>query len=171
MTVTPSPWLEKHLGLVPAGGRVLDLACGSGRHSALCLDRGYTVLGVDIDLSRSAHLSERPGFEALAADLENAPWPLAGQQFHGVVVTNYLWRPILDRIVDAVAPNGALIYETFAVGNEAYGRPDNPDFLLKPGELIDVVRDRLEIRAYEHDYEERPRPAVCQRISAVNVSH
>lgn len=169
MTLAASPWLEKHLGLVPAGGHVLDLACGSGRHAALCLDRGFTVLGVDIDLSRCATLSERPGFEVLAADLENAPWPLGERQFDGVIVSNYLWRPILGRIVDAVAPNGVLLYETFAVGNEAYGRPDNPDFLLQPGELIDAVGDRLEIRAYEHGYEAEPRAAVRQRICAVNV--
>ena len=168
MTLAPSPWLERHIGLVPAGGAILDLACGGGRHSGLCLDRGHAVVGVDIDLSGSAHLFERSGFEALAADLETAAWPLGDRQFDGVIVTNYLWRPILGRIVDAVAPNGVLIYETFAVGNAAYGRPGNPDFLLNPGELIDAVRDRLEIRAYEHGYEDQPRPAMRQRICAVN---
>jgi hypothetical protein len=106
----------------------------------------------------------------IACDLEAEPWPLSGRQFGGVVVTNYLHRPLLPRLVDAVADGGALIYQTFAQGNEAYGRPRNPDFLLQPGELLDAVRGKLDVLAYEHGILQTPRPMVVQRIAAVRKS-
>lgn len=127
-----------------------DLACGGGRHGRYFFDRGHAVLLVDRDLSRVADLSGAPGVELLQADLESGPWPLAGRTFSGVVVTNYLWRPRLADVVALVAPGGALIYETFAQGQERLGRPKNPDYLLAPGELLDAVRGKLTVAAYTH---------------------
>ena len=106
----------------------------------------------------------------IRADLEAGAWPLAGRQFDAVVVTNYLWRPLLPAIVAALAPGGVLLYETFAVGNERLGKPSNPDFLLKPGELLEVVRGRLQVVAYENVEVTSPRPAVVQRIAATHVN-
>jgi hypothetical protein len=104
------------------------------------------------------------------ADLEDgSPWPLPGRRFGAVVVVNYLWRPLFPQILESVATDGILLYETFAVGNEVYGRPDNPDFLLRPGELIELVQGRLQIVAYEHGYLGQPRPAIKQRICAVRA--
>lgn len=163
-----SGWIGRWAGLVPAGGAVLDLAAGSGRHGRLFAARGHPVTLLDRDVSGLADLSGQPGIDILEADIEAGPWPLADRTFAGVVVTNYLWRPLLDRIVAAVAPGGALLYETFAVGNERFGRPRNPDFLLRPGELLDAVRGRLEVRAYEHGETADP-PAMRQKIAAVRL--
>ena len=146
---------------------MLDLACGRGRHTRLFLERGHPVTAVDIDVGGLADLHEQPRLEVIEADLESAPWPLPGRRFGAVVVTNYLWRPLFATILDAVDDGGVLFYETFALGNETYGRPSNPDFLLKPGELIEAVRGRLQIVAYEHGRVDRPRPAVKQRLCAV----
>jgi SAM-dependent methyltransferase len=162
----PSPWIRRFAGRVPAGP-VLDLAAGGGRHSRLFLSLGHPVTAVDRDLAGLAALAGEPGFEAIAADLEDgSPWPLGLRRFAGVIVTNYLYRPILPAIVAAVAPGGILLYETFARGNERFGKPSNPAFLLEPGELIDAVADSLEILAYEHGEVTEPRPAVMQRIAA-----
>jgi SAM-dependent methyltransferase len=163
--------VARFAGLVPAGGRVLDLACGGGRHTRLFLERGHPVTAIDIDLAGIADLAGRPDLESIEADLEGgAPWPLADRRFDGIVVTNYLHRPLLTSIVAAVAPGGALIYETFAEGNERFGRPSNPDFLLRPGELIDAVQGRLEIVAYENLEVAEPKPAMVQRIVAIDCS-
>jgi SAM-dependent methyltransferase len=162
----PSAWVRRFAGRVPAGP-VLDLAAGGGRHSRLFLALGHPVTAVDRDLAGLAALAGEPGFEAIAADLEaGGAWPLGPRRFAGVVVTNYLHRPILPAIVAAVAPGGVLLYETFARGNERFGKPSNPAFLLEPGELIDAVADSLEILAYEHGEVTEPRPAVMQRIAA-----
>lgn len=162
----PSPWVLRFAELIPAGAPVLDLACGAGRHARLLLDRGHPVTAVDIDLSRLDDIAGRPGLTMIEADLEAGPWPLDVQEFAGVVVTNYLWRPILPRIVAAVAPGGLLIYETFAEGNERFGRPNKPEFLLAPGELLEAVQGRLTVIAYENLAEQAPRPAMRQRIAA-----
>ncbi|MDH3912643.1 MAG: class I SAM-dependent methyltransferase, partial [Rhodospirillales bacterium] len=126
----PSPWVRRFAGRVPAGGRVLDLACGGGRHTRLFLELGHPVLAMDRDIAWIADLAGRPDLESLEVDLEDGrPFPLAGQRFAGVVVTNYLYRPHLPALIESVAPDGVLIYETFARGNERFGRPSNPDHL------------------------------------------
>ncbi len=164
----PSPWVVRFAGLVPAGGAVLDLACGAGRHGRFFLGRGHPVTFLDRDVGALADLAGRPGVEILGADLEaGGPWPPGDRRFAGVVVTNYLHRPILPAIVAAVAPGGVLIYETFARGHERFGRPANPDFLLMPGELLEAVAGRLEVVAYENLEVGEPRAALVQRIAAV----
>ncbi len=165
----PSPWVARFLALVPAGGRILDLAAGGGRHTRLARARGFAATAVDVDVAALADLRADRAVEILACDLEGAGWPLGDRRFAGVVVTNYLHRPALPRIVAAVAEGGALIYETFAEGNAAFGKPSNPNFLLKPGELLDAVRGELTVVAYEHGKVEAPRPAVIQRIAAVRA--
>jgi SAM-dependent methyltransferase len=164
--LAPSAWIERFAALVPAGTPVLDVAAGSGRHSRFFARRGHPVVAVDRDTSA---LQAMTGVESLTADLEGGnSWPLGAKRFGGVIVTNYLHRPILGAIVAAVAPGGALLYETFAIGNERFGKPSNPDFLLRPGELIDAVRGRLRVIAYEDLEIPAPRPAMVQRIAAIN---
>lgn len=153
---------------VPAGGPVLDLACGKGRNARLFAARGHPVEAVDRDPAVLSWLSGLTNVTARCADLEQGPWPYEGRCFAGVVVTRYLWRPLFPYLIAAVAPGGVLIYETFAAGNERHGRPCNPDFLLRPGELLEVVRGRLRVMAYEDLFESDPRPAMIQRICAVN---
>lgn len=144
---------------------MLDLAAGGGRHARFFAARGHPVVAVDRDISALAGLA---GIEALAADLEDgSPWPLAGRTFAGIVVTNYLHRPLFAALRKSVAPGGALIYETFARGNERYGKPSNPDFLLADNELLSLALPGLAVVAYEHLYVESPRPAIVQRVAAV----
>ena len=169
-TKAPSPWVERFMSLIPNGGIVLDLACGSGRHTRLLKARGYQVLAVDIDVTRVEDLSGAENIEIMKADLEAGDWPFAERRFDGIVVTNYLHRPHLPRLVESLAPGGVLIYETFAKGNEKLGRPSNPEFLLNPAELLEAFAPRLTIMAYEHAVEDEPTPAVRQRICAVNAS-
>jgi len=166
-TDRPSAWVARFLPLVPAGGRVLDVAAGGGRHTRLARAAGRAATAADIDVSGLADLRADPDVEIVAADLEGRPWPFADRRFAGVIVTNYLHRPLLPLLVAAVAEGGALIYETFAAGNEAFGKPSNPNFLLQPGELLEAVRGMLTVVAYEHGKSEAPRPAVVQRIAAV----
>ena len=163
MNQAPSEWVRRWSRLVPAGGTVLDVACGYGRHMRWFYERNHAVAGVDraqdaIDFV--AHLGQ-----AVCADIEAGPWPFAGRGFAGVVVANYLWRPLLPLIVQAVAPGGVLIYETFAVGNETVGKPSRPDFLLRPGELLQAC-DGLRVVAYEEGFLSEPARFV-QRIAAV----
>ncbi|MGF1611260.1 MAG: class I SAM-dependent methyltransferase [Kiloniellales bacterium] len=162
-----SPWVRRFLELAPQDGPVVDLACGSGRHARLFLARGQAVVALDRDLSRLGELADQPGLEAIEADLEDgSPFPLAGRRFAAMVVVNYLHRPLLPLLIKAVAPGGLLLYETFAQGNERFGRPRNPDFLLTHGELLQAVQGRLRVLAYEDLIVERPRPAAVQRICA-----
>jgi SAM-dependent methyltransferase len=156
--------------LIPQGGIVLDLACGAGRHTRYLSALGYRVLAVDIDVAGVNDLTTSDNVEILEADLEADSWPFAERRFDGIVVTNYLHRPHLPRLVESLAPGGVLIYETFAKGNEKLGRPRNPDFLLDPAELLDAFAPRLTIMAYEHAIEEEPARAVRQRICAINGS-
>jgi SAM-dependent methyltransferase len=162
---TISSWVRRFGTALPAGP-VLDLACGGGRHLRHFRALGHNVTGVDRDLSGLSDLAGEAGVTLIQADLEaGGPWPLADQQFAGVVVTNYLWRPLLPAIVGAVGPGGWLIYETFGQGQERLGKPRNPDFLLAPGELLEAARGHLTIAAYEHGIRPEPR-AVVQRIAA-----
>jgi len=163
----PSAWVARFAPLVPAGAPVLDLACGSGRHVRLFLDRGHPVLAVDHDLSGLGTLADDPRLETLACDLEDGSVPAFFQRrFGGIVVTNYLHRPLFGPLADALAPGGVLIYETFAQGNERFGKPSNPHFLLYAGELLEAFQERLEIVAYENVIVEVPRAAAVQRLCA-----
>lgn len=162
LSATPSAWVSRFAPLVRAGGPVLDLACGGGRHSRLFLDRGHPVTALDKDVAQAALAV---GAELVAADLEDgSAWPLPGRQFAGLVVTNYLWRPLFPALLAALAPDGVLVYETFAKGNEEFGRPRNPDHLLDRGELPRVCAG-LNMVAYEDGIVEGR--AVVQRICAI----
>lgn len=141
----PSDWVVRWTPLLPPAAQVLDIACGHGRHARWLASAGHAVTAVDHDPRLLAPLA---GLAAtLQADLEADPWPLPGRQFDAVIVTNYLWRPLFPALKAAVAPGGLLIYETFALAHAALGRPRRPEFLLRPGELIEVLRDRGEGRA------------------------
>jgi len=161
----PSAWVKRFAPLIRAGGRVLDLAAGSGRHSRLLLESGFAGCALDRDVSALLPLAG-PACEVRQIDLEaGAAWPL-DTGYDGIVVTNYLHRPLLPVISGALAPGGVLIYETFAGGNERFGRPHNPDFLLRPGELLDAFTTPTVV-AFEQGEVSAPRPAVIQRIAAV----
>jgi SAM-dependent methyltransferase len=162
-----SPWVRRWSRLVAPGADVLDLACGGGRHSRWFAARGHRVVAVDRDPAMTAWVSMETLVTPQIVDLEAGAWPLAGRTFGAVVVTNYLHRPLFPHIVAAVAPGGWLIYETFAVGNERYGRPSNPDFLLRPEELLEAVAGQLHVVAYEHRLVDRPARALVQRIAAI----
>jgi SAM-dependent methyltransferase len=149
-------------------GQVLDLACGSGRHSHLLAGAGYSVLAVDRNAEAIAGLVGVEGVTTAEYDLEGDDWPLAGLQFSGIVVSNYLWRPRFDDLLDLLAPGGVLIYQTFMLGNEAYGKPSNPAFLLQPGELSQRVKAAgLRELAFEEAYMASPKPAMVQSVCAV----
>jgi SAM-dependent methyltransferase len=161
----PSPWVERFAGLIASGGNVLDLACGGGRHGRLFLNRHHPVIFLDRDLSGVTDLQTHAAAELIEADLENGPWPLGNRMFASIVVINYLWRPLFPQIAAALAPNGVLIYETFMVGNERFGKPSKPDFLLRADELLDWCRESgLTVHAFEQGEEAN---AVRQRICAV----
>ena len=160
----PSPWIVQWAGLIPAGATLLDVAAGRGRHALFFAERGNKVTAVDRDTST---LPVHPNIEAATADLEDgSPWPLPGRRFGAVVVTNYLHRPLFAALLDALEPGGVLLYETFMAGNERFGRPSNPEFLLKDGELLEVVRGRLSVTAYEARMISEPKMAMVQRIAA-----
>jgi SAM-dependent methyltransferase len=151
--------------LIRPGGRVLDVACGQGRHLRYLGSLGLTVIGVD----RDGKAASAEGVDVRVADIEAGPWPFSPAEFDGVVVTNYLYRPIFPHLVAALRTGGVLIYETFALGNERYGRPSNPDFLLKPGELLESV-EPLRVIAFEQGLISSPKQALIQRICAVRSS-
>lgn len=176
----PSPWVRRWASLIPAQGAVLDVACGTGRHLRLFQTLGHPVTGVDrnsdalaaaraLMSAGTSSLESQPrgttGAELLQADIEAGPWPFAGRTFAGVVVTHYLWRPLLPTLLQSLAPGGVLIYETFALGNEKFGKPSNPDFLLRPGELLAACAG-LHVVAYEDVTLDEP-PRCMQRICAV----
>ncbi len=159
----PSPWVQRWSTLVPEGASVLDLACGSGRHLRWFAQRGCRVTGVDRDAQAVEPL--RGLGEIVVADIESGAWPLPGRRFDAVVVTNYLWRALLPTIVASVAEGGVLLYETFAAGNESVGKPSRPDFLLRPGELLQAAAG-LRIVGYEDGFLAVPERFV-QRLCAV----
>lgn len=159
----PSAWITRWSHLIPAGGSVLDLACGSGRHVRWLASQGFGVTGVDRDAEALEPLKGIA--ETLVADIEGGPWPLADRHFDAVVVTHYLWRPLMPQVIASVAPGGVLLYETFAQGNATVGKPSRPDFLLRPGELLEHVAG-LRVVAYEDGFLAEP-PRFIQRIAAV----
>lgn len=159
----PSHWVCRWAPLIRPGGRVLDLACGSGRHVRWLAAQGFVVTAVDRDAAAVQAL--RAIAQVRVADLEGAPWPLPGERFEAVVVTNYLWRPLWPELLAALGVGGVLIYETFADGNQSVGKPSRADFLLRHGELLQVARG-LRIVAYEDGYLEPP-PRYLQHIAAV----
>ena len=143
---------------------MLDVACGSGRHMRWFAERGCRVTGVDRDAAALAPLAAIG--ETVVADIENGPWPLAGRRFDAVVVTNYLWRPLMSTLIAGIDEGGVLLYETFAHGNATVGKPSNPNFLLQPGELLQAVQGPLRVIAYEDGFLAAPERFV-QRIAAV----
>lgn len=171
-----SPWVTRWNHLIArdvAGGRVLDVACGAGRHLLYFLLQNRPVTGIDINKSAIERIAnqlqdeERKNCALIEADIENGPWPLRGEQFAGVIVTNYLWRPLLPDLLQSVAKGGVLIYETFCAGNETVGKPSRSDFLLQPGELLRVCQAAdLRVIAYEDGFLTGPDRFV-QRIVAV----
>lgn len=163
----PSAWVTRFALRIAKNGRVLDLACGTGRHARYLAALGLQVEAVDIDISTLRGQSLPPNILLLEADLEHAPWPYGDQQFDAIVVTNYLHRPLFAPMIASLKPGGLLIYETFAIGNEKFGKPSNPDFLLQPGELLHAVRGAMRVIAYEDDYVEIPKPAMIQRVCAM----
>ena len=162
--------MQRWSHLVTPGGVVLDVACGHGRHARWFHGRGHPVVAVDrspaaVEAVRSA----APGCQAVLADIENGPWPFARRQFEAVIVTNYLWRALLPRLLESLAPGGTLIYETFTQGNETVGKPSRPDFLLRSGELLQVCQG-LRVVAFEDGFEDAVQgraPRFVQRIAAV----
>jgi SAM-dependent methyltransferase len=163
----PSPWIVQWAGLVAAGATILDVAAGSGRHTRFFADRGNKVTAIDRDVSA---LAAQPNVEIAQADLEDgSPWPLPGRTFGAVVVTNYLHRRLFPALLDALMPGGVLLYETFMEGNERFGRPSRPEFLLKDGELLELVRGRFSVVAYEARMISEPKMAMVQRIAARKI--
>ncbi len=165
--VATSAWVRRFARLIEAGGSVLDLACGQGRHARYLAGLGYHVEALDRDSAALGALAGVPGIFTRCADVEGATWPYAADAFDGIVVTNYLHRPLLPALLVALRPGGVLIYETFALGNEKLGRPSNPEFLLRPEELLHWVQGRMQVLAFEQGRVELPKPAVIQRICAV----
>jgi SAM-dependent methyltransferase len=165
-----SAWVRRFAPLVPSGGAVLDIACGGGRHLRLFAEAGHPVTGIDRDIGGVADLAGQAGVDLVQADLEDgSPWPLPPEwRFDAVIVTNYLHRPLLPVLADLLNPGGVLIYETFARGNERFGRPSSPAFLLDPGELLEVARRGLQVVAFEQGEIEMPKKAVVQRLCAVS---
>ena len=164
---SPSEWVRRFAPLIARGGRVVDVACGSGRHLRHLRGLGFAVVGIDRDVDALGTAPGLEGIELVARDIESGPWPFAPGTFDGVVVTNYLWRPLLPELIAALRAGGVLIYETFALGNERFGRPANPDFLLRRNELLEWAMPLLQVVAFEQGVVSRPMPAVVQRICAV----
>jgi SAM-dependent methyltransferase len=160
--LAPSAWVERWAPLV-THGTVLDVACGGGRHSKLFLDKGMKVVAVDREPQQI------PGARFMQADLEDgSPWPLTGERFEGIVVTNYLNRPLMQILRESLTEGGVLIYETFMLGNESFGKPSNPAYLLRPGELLEVFKE-LTVKAFEEGEVREPKPAMIQRLCAVRA--
>lgn len=162
-----SDWVRRFTPLLRANASVLDLACGAGRHARWFLQQGHAVTGIDRDAAALGMTAAQSGWRPVLADIENGPWPLGDERFDAVVVTHYLWRPLLPRILASVAPGGLLLYETFAAGNETVGKPSRPDFLLRNGELLTLCAG-WRIVAYEDGFLEPPARFV-QRIAALHT--
>ena len=164
----PSSWIVQWAGLVSPESRVLDVAAGRGRHAHFFAERGHTVTAVDRDIAK---LAPHAAIESVQADLEDgSPWPLPGRRFDAVIVTNYLHRPLMPALLDALAPGGVLLYETFMIGQERFGKPSRPEFLLQDGELLELVRGRFSVTAYEARMVSEPHMAMVQRIATRKLS-
>jgi len=163
----PSPWVVRFAPLVASGARVLDLASGDGRHALFFAARGAHVVAVDRDPAGLATFAAAPGIETRLADLETGQWPFPGERFDAIVAVRYLHRPLLPVLLHSLAADGVVLYETFAAGNAAFGKPSNPDFLLTPGELLEFARAKLTVVAFEQGLVGGERPAVIQRLAAV----
>jgi SAM-dependent methyltransferase len=168
-----SPWVARWSHLVQPGGRVLDVACGAGRHTLHFLRQKCHVAGIDIAqnaidlIVNQLNIEEQARCRLICADIETGPWPLPGEQFDAVIVTNYLWRALLPTLAQSLAAGGVLIYETFAQGNETVGKPSRPDFLLKNGELLTFCAEhKLRVIAYEDGFSNQPERFI-QRVVAV----
>jgi SAM-dependent methyltransferase len=170
LNVPASDWVKTHASKIKAGGRVLDYACGSGRHAICLAKQGFQVVAIDRDLASLQQIKNNHPNLAIqieAIDLETDAWSLSHLgTFDGVIVTNYLYRPFLQKLPNLLNSQGVLIYETFALGNEAFGKPSNPDFLLKPNELLGFASN-MRILAYEDLTVTQPKPACVQRVCAV----
>ncbi|ANQ84851.1 putative tellurite resistance protein [Azoarcus olearius] len=164
----PSPWVTRFAPLIAAGGEVLDLACGGGRHARWLAQRGFRVEAADRDGVALELLAGVPHVRTRQVDLEAGAWPYDGRRFDAVVVTNYLYRPRFDAMLALLGAGGVLIYETFMAGNERFGKPSNPDFLLAPHELLQRLPAGWSVVAFEQGEVAQPRPAALQRICAVN---
>lgn len=168
IVMEPSPWVQKFTPLIEPRGAVLDLACGPGRHTRFLLAAGYSVTALDKDVSGLNDISGAPNLEIIESDLETgADYVLKGRRFSAIVVVNYLYRPLFAELIDGLASGGVLIYQTFMQGNEAYGRPRNPDFLLQENELKEVFGKKLTVTAFEQGYTAIPSPAMTQKICAI----
>lgn len=161
-----SAWVRRWAGLIPSGGRVLDLACGGGRHAVYLAELGHEVVAVDRDLSLVNVLRDTPRITWRQADLEAGAWPFPDEAFRGIVVTNYLHRPLFAPLLAALQPGGLLIYETFSIGQAKYGRPRNPAHLLLSGELLEIARGALSVLGFE-DVEEPEQRRCVQRLCAL----
>ena len=164
-TEAPSAWVQRWAHLIPPNSQVLDVACGRGRHMRFLASLGHRMTGIDRDAEAMAAVAALG--EAVQADIENGPWPLPNRTFDAVIVTNYLWRPLMPQILASLSSQGVLIYETFAAGNETVGKPSRPDFLLNAGELLTLCQG-LHIVAYEEGFLDLPERFV-QRIVAVKT--
>ena len=167
VSLAPSDWVRRWAPLVPRG-EVLDLACGQGRHARLFASLGHRVSALDRDREALAALDGVPGVGTVRADLEDGSlWPFEPGRFKGIVVANYLYRPLFRHLIEALAPRGVLIYETFMAGNERFGKPSNPEFLLAPGELLASFARELTVAAFEQGRVARPKTAMVQRLCAL----
>ncbi len=164
----PSEWVVRWTARLSSGTSALDVACGSGRHARLLAGRGCRVTAVDRDPAAAQALANEPNVEFVQADLEADEWPLGNRTFDAIVVTNYLHRPLFAALTRALAPGGLLVYETFAAGNAAFGRPSNPDYLLRPRELLDAFGADMRLLGFEDGFTTQPKPAMVQRIAARN---
>lgn len=170
LTGKPSSWMVKYEPLIANGGRVLDLACGRGRHAIWLAQLGYQVDALDRDTAAVSGMIGIHNINVHVADIEANDAYLWGQQYDGIIVSRYLYRPLLSTLAEILNPDGVLIYETFMTGNERYGKPSNPDFLLRPDELLETYSPLLKIIAFEQGEETEPRPAVMQRICAIKAT-
>lgn len=167
--ISPAAWIVRFAPLIRAEGQVLDLACGSGRHARLLAGLGHQVEAVDRNTEALAQLAGVANITTHCADLEGGPWPYYGRGFDAIVVSRYLWRPLFPQIFGCLDEGGVLIYETFMEGQQLYGKPENPAYLLRPGELLELVRNRYTVIAFEQGEvagDERERPQVIQRLCA-----